>query len=58
MCCDANIMFKYLSDATQEELEEGQKLKPLSLVESMKKNSVVQRTLDAMKAKHQALAEE
>jgi len=37
---------------------EGQKMKPLSLSEQTKKNSVVQRTLDAMKAKHQAMAEE
>jgi hypothetical protein len=33
-------------------------LKPLSLFEKSKKDSVVQRTLDAMKAKHQAQAEE
>ena len=33
-------------------------MKPLSLIEQTKKDSVVQRTLDAMKAKHQALAEE
>lgn len=33
-------------------------MKPLSLSEQTKKDSVVQRTLDAMKAKHQAMAEE
>lgn len=38
---------------TQEELDEGQKMKPLSLSETSMKDSVVQRTLNAMKAKHQ-----
>lgn len=43
---------------SKEEFEEGQNLKPLSLSEQTQKDSVVQRTLNAMKAHHHAAAEE
>ena len=43
---------------SKEEFEEGQNLKPLSLSEQSQTSSVVQRTLNAMKAHHHRDAEE